>query len=66
MKRVLIGSFAGPESPKPCSHKTKLRAAIDEWFWVCGIGTDCWRTKMVSSVAVNVTERRQSGFAINI
>lgn len=26
VKNVLIGSLAGPESPSPCSHNTKLRA----------------------------------------
>lgn len=26
VKRVLMGSLAGPESPSPWSHNTKLRA----------------------------------------
>ena len=29
MKRFLIGSLDGPESPRPCSHKMKLGDAID-------------------------------------
>jgi len=34
VKRVLMGSLAGPESPNPWSHSTKLRAAaMDCCFW---------------------------------
>lgn len=27
VNNVLMGSLAGPESPRPCSHRIKLRAA---------------------------------------
>lgn len=64
VKRDLMGSLAGPESPNPWSQRTKLRAAID-----AGLGED-WFDGRVSSmnktVLLTVTINRTIGFAITI
>lgn len=58
VKRVLMGSLAGPESPNPWSHKTKLRA-MESGFGenVCGR-----RISMKKMVLPKVIVRRAIGF----
>jgi hypothetical protein len=39
LKKARMGSLAGPESPRPCSHSTKLRlrpAMREEWTSLAG------------------------------
>jgi hypothetical protein len=54
LKRVLMGSLAGPESPSPCSHRTKLRAIgsafEDGWF-----GCESSINKMVPIRVIPIT-----------
>ena len=43
VKRDLMGSLAGPESPNPCSQTIKLRLLAIECVWVFDFREDsCW------------------------
>lgn len=64
VKMDWMGSFAGPESPKPCSHKIKLRDdAIDFEFRL-----NCWeeeKRNIVKMVMEKVSAVSASGFNAN-
>lgn len=63
VKNVFMGSLAGPESPKPWSHRTKLRAMESG-----GVPEDegrGWESSMNKSVRVKVIVRRAIGFVIS-
>lgn len=62
VKRVLMGSLAGPESPKPWSHKMKLRAMGSCWF---KYGFDR-RNSMKMMVLLRVAVNRTIGLVNNI
>lgn len=59
VKSVLMGSLAGPESPRPCSHKMKLREAIDFESMVAWEGEERSIVKMVME---KVNARIATGF----
>lgn len=55
VKRVLMGSLAGPESPNPWSQRTKLRA-MEVGFGAGGFGRERKSKKMVvTEVSVTST-----------
>ena len=62
VKRVLMGSFAIPESPNPWSHKMKLRA-IESGLLEDGFG---WKTSMNKRVPLRVSVRRTIGLVNRI
>jgi len=64
VKRVLMGSLAGPESPNPWSQRTKLRAAMEGGAGAGGSGRREKNRKR--TVATEVSATRTNGFVAGI
>jgi hypothetical protein len=69
LKKARMGSLAGPESPRPCSHRTKLRlrpAMREEWTSLAGREDGGTRRRRVTAtteaaaMAVPRVKRRRS------
>lgn len=58
MNNALMGSFAGPESPNPCSQRMKLLAMGSDFF--VGDGSKSSTKKMVKP---KVNKRTRKGFS---
>lgn len=63
VKRVLMGSLAGPESPKPWSHNIKFRAM---GFCSCEYDELGQKNRMNIMVPLKITVNRTIGFVNNI